>query len=110
MSEIKTVSDLEKNIDDKKEEEKKDTDIPIDFKKLDYCIWITNRYYICIGDVIRIAISRSVIEGKVVDILKYGSRLAIDTGDKITFVNISRVTWITVISRGEISKDIAKGE
>jgi len=76
----------------------------------DSCTWLTNRIWICVGDVVRVSIGRSIVEGVVTDVLTHGSRIAVDAGDKTVIINISRVTWFSIISRGEISSKLFKRE
>jgi len=114
----KTLKELEEEAKKAEEEEKKENEAIIEGiakyvknkkkldKLLDYCLFLTSRYYLCIEDLVAFSIGRTVVTGTVVDILKHGSRIAIDTGGEIAFVNLTRVTWFKVLERGSISKEL----
>lgn len=114
----KTLKELEEEAKKAEEEDKKESEAIIEGiakyaknkkkldKLLDYCLFATTRYYLCIGDIVAFSIGRTVVTGTVVDILRHGSRIAIDTGGEIAFVNLTRVTWFKVLERGNISKEL----
>ena len=114
----KTLKEIEEEAEKAEEEEEKENKAIIEGiakyaknkekldKLLDYCLFATSRYYICIGDVVAFSIGRTLVTGTIVDILRHGSRIAVDTGGEIAFVNLTRVTWFKVMERGNISKEL----
>ena len=102
------------DVDEVTKEASKDADVRA-VKELieNYCVPLTSRGCLCVGDIIEIVVGKTTISGRVVDVSRSKPErskiIAVDTGDNgIIFVYLPRMMRLHILQRGSIYRKIVE--